>query len=230
MQKETLYAVFGLGTFGQEVCKALSEKGSKVIAVDKDQKLIDKMKDIVTQAVLLDSTDEDVLKNVGLQDVDVAVVAMGDSVDGSILTTVLLKNIGVPYIIARAISDVHAQVLQKVGATEILNIAVQQGRRLAQKILATDIVDIIPISDDHSIAEIKIPSGFVEKSLRDTELRKKYHLTLVSIKRIETTIDEMGNPRKEELILYPTPDDILKINDSLVVLGSDKDIENLKEL
>jgi len=155
---------------------------------------------------------------------------MGDSVDGSILTTVLLKNIGVPYIIARAISDVHAQVLQKVGATEILNIAVQQGRRLAQKILATDIVDIIPISDDHSIAEIKIPSGFVEKSLRDTELRKKYHLTLVSIKRIETTIDEMGNPRKEELILYPTPDDILKINDSLVVLGSDKDIENLKEL
>lgn len=121
-------------------------------------------------------------------------------------------------------------MLQKVGATEVLNIAVQQGRRLAQKILATDIVDIIPISDDHSIAEIKIPSGFVEKSLRDTELRKKYHLTLVSIKRIETTIDEMGNPRKEELILYPTPDDILKINDSLVVLGSDKDIENLKEL
>ena len=112
MEKDKLFAVFGLGIFGFEVCKVLSEKGMKVIAVDKDRKLVDKVKDMVTQAILIDSTDEDALKNADMQDVDVAVVAIGKSVDGSILTTILLKNMGVPRIIARAVSSLHEQVLR----------------------------------------------------------------------------------------------------------------------
>ncbi|RLE39907.1 TrkA family potassium uptake protein, partial [Candidatus Woesearchaeota archaeon] len=105
MEKERIFAVFGLGTFGIEVCKGLSARGAKIIAVDSSQKVTEKVKNYVTQAVLLDSTDEDALRSAGLQDVDVAVIAMGDNIDSSVLTTSLLKNMGVPRIIARAMSD-----------------------------------------------------------------------------------------------------------------------------
>lgn len=230
MEKDRLFAVFGLGTFGFEVCKVLSEKGTKVIAVDKDRKLVDKVKDMVTQAVLIDSTDEDALRNADLQDVDVAVVGIGDSIDGSILTTILLKNMGVPRIIARAVSSVHEQVLRQIGATEVINIAVAEGERLAKRIISPDMVDLMPISKNQSIAEIRTPTKFVDKTLQDIDLRKKYHINLISVKRIETAIDEVGNPLQEENVFCPKPDEELKANDILVLLGSEDDIQKLKEL
>ncbi len=229
-EKDRLFAVFGLGIFGLEICKVLSEKGSKVIAVDKDQKLIDRAKDIVAQAVLIDSTDENALRNAGLQDVDVAIVAIGESIDGSILTTILLKNLGVPNIIARAVSDVHAQVLQKIGATEVINISVEEGRRLAKRIISPEVVDMMPISKDQSITEMRIPAEFADKTLQEINLRKKYHVNLVSVKRTTTAIDEVGNPVKKEEVFSPKPDEALKANDILVVLGREDDIEKLKEL
>jgi trk system potassium uptake protein TrkA len=229
MQKDTLYAVFGLGEFGREICKVLSDRGAKIVAVDRDQKLVDRVKDMVSSAVLLDSTDEDALRNVGLHDVDVAVVAMGDSVDGSILTTVLLKNVGVPYIIARSISAVHGQVLKQVGATEVINIAVEQGKRIANKILSPDMAETIPISEDLSLAEVRIPSKFIDKSLKDIDLRKIYKVNLVSVKRVETEIDDLGNPEKKEKVFTPEPDDRLKADDRLVILGRESNIQSLKE-
>lgn len=229
MEKDKLFAVFGLGIFGFEVCKVLSEKGMKVIAVDKDRKLVDKVKDMVTQAILIDSTDEDALKNADMQDVDVAVVAIGKSVDGSILTTILLKNMGVPRIIARAVSSLHEQVLRQIGATEVVNIAVEEGQRLAKRIISPEMVDLIPLSKNHSIAEVRIPSKFVDKSLQEIDLRKKFHVTLVSVKRMETAIDEVGNPLQEEAVFCPKPDEALKASDILVLLGSENDLQKLKE-
>lgn len=229
MEKDTLYAVFGLGVFGREICKVLADKGAKVIAVDREQKNVDIVKDIVSQAILLDSTNEDALRNVGLRDVDIAVVAMGDSVDGSILTTVLLKNIGVPYIIARATSEIHEQVLKEVGATEVMNIAVEQGKRIANKILSPDLAETIPVAGDLSVAEIMIPPKFVGKSLKEIELRKKFKVNLISIKRTETRIDDLGNPEKAEVLVTPDPEDGLEANDKLVVLGRENNIQSLKE-
>lgn len=229
-EKDRLFAVFGLGTFGLEVCKVLSEKGAKVIAVDKDQKLINKVKNIVEQAVLIDSSDEEALRNANLQDVDVAIIAIGNSIDGSILTTILLKKIGVPYIVARAVSELHAEVLHQIGATEVINIAVEEGQRLAKRIISPDMVDMIPISNDQSIAELRTPASFADRSLQDIDLRKKYHVTLVSVKRYSTSIDEVGNPVREEKVFSPNPDENLKINDVLVVLGSEINIEKLRGL
>lgn len=230
MEKEKIYAIFGLGTFGLEVCRVLSDKGLKVIAVDKDEKLVSKVKDSVMQAVLLDSTDEEALRNASLQDVDMAVVAIGDNMEGNILTTILLKKIGVPYIVARAISDTHAQVLKQIGATEVINLELEQGQRVANRIIAPDIVDIIPISADQALAELRISKDFIGKTLGQLDLRKKYGVNIVSVRRTDIDIDEMGNPRRKEFVFSPKPTDVLNVNDILIVLGGTKDIDRVKEL
>ncbi|MFC1480149.1 potassium channel family protein [Candidatus Omnitrophota bacterium] len=229
MEKEKVFAVFGLGTFGLEICKVLSSKGAKVIAVDRNQKSIEKIKDVVTQAVAIDSTDEEDLLNAGLQDVDVAVISIGDNIDASILTTTLLKNIGVPYIIARAMSGIHAQVLKQIGATEVMNLEIEQGQRLANRIFAPEIMDVIHLSDDQSLAELRVPKDFIGKSLQDLDLRKKFNVNVISVKRTKTDIDKIGNPERKELVFSPKPMDILEINDILVVLGNEQDMNRLKE-
>jgi trk system potassium uptake protein TrkA len=229
MPDDKTFAVFGLGTFGFEVCRVLSEKGGKVIAVDVNSGLVEKAKEIVTQAVLIDSTDEDSLKNAPLDNVDVGIVAIGDDMQASILTTAILKNRGIPYIIARAISDIHAQVLRQVGATEILFIEIEEGRRLAIKLISPDVLDRIPISKNQTLAEVAVPVGFVKKTLGKLDLLKKLGITVISVKRISTKIDDMGNPEKEELVIQPASTTVLEDADVLVVLGKDEDINRLKE-
>jgi len=229
MDQEKVFAVFGLGTFGMEICNVLSSKGKEVIAVDRDGSLVDKVKDSVTQALLVDSTDEDALKAAGMEDVDVAVIAIGDNLEASILTTIILKNLGVPCIIARAVSAIHAQTLKQVGATELVNIEVDEGRRLANRIVSPDIMDIIPISPEQSMAELRAPRNFLGKSLKQLDLRNKFSVNVVSVKRVKTDIDELGNPKRDEMIFTPRPMDIIEANDILVVIGCDKDIEALRE-
>ena len=110
------FAVIGLGTFGYKLCEVLSDKGAKVIAIDNDAGLVDRVRAMVTQAVLVDATDQEGIGNAPLEDVDVAIVAIGDNMEASILATALLKQNAVPYVVSRAISELHQKVLQRVGA------------------------------------------------------------------------------------------------------------------
>ena len=229
MPDQKTFAVFGLGTFGFEVCRVLSEKGGQVIAIDVNPGLVQKAKEISTQAVLIDSTDEDSLKNAPLENVDVGIVAMADDMEASILTTAILKNSGIPYIISRALSDIHAQVLRQVGATEVLFIEIEEGRRLATRLISPDILDRIPISKNQTLAEIIVPEDFVNRTLQKLDFSGKFNITVVSVKRMATNIDDMGNPQKEELIIQPVPSTLLKEGDVLVVIGKDDDINRLKE-
>jgi trk system potassium uptake protein TrkA len=229
MPEEKIFAVFGLGTFGFEVCRVISEKGGKIIAVDVDQNLVEKAKDFATQAVLIDSTDEVSLRNAPLENVDVAVVAIGDDMEASILTTAILRNMGIPYIISRAISDIHAQVLKQVGATEILFIEIEEGRRLATRLISPYVLDRIPISNNQTLAEVSVPENFIGKTLLKLDLLKKLKITVISVKRKTTKIDDMGNPVREESILQPEPSTILRDDDILVIIGKDEDIKALKE-
>jgi trk system potassium uptake protein TrkA len=228
MKKEKVYAVFGLGTFGLEVCKVLSEKGGRVIAVDVNEKLIDRVKDTVTQAILIDSTDEESIRSAPLTEVDVAVVGIGDDMESSILTTAILKKIGLPYIISRAINDIHAQVLKQVGATEVLFIEIEEGRRLAQRLISPDVLDRIPISQNQTLAELVTPPQLAGRALYKIDLRKKFGVSVISIKRKKTIIDDQGSPRIEELVIQPTPTTVLEKEDILVVVGKDEDIDALK--
>ena len=151
MAKEKVFAVIGLGAFGRKLCEVITERGGKVIAIDNDASLIDKIKDTATQAILLDATDVESLTNAPFDDVDVAVVAIGNNITSSILTTALLKRIGVPYILARAITERHEQVLKQVGADEIVNIEIDEGLRIGNKLISPDVLDRIPVSQSVSV-------------------------------------------------------------------------------
>ena len=229
MAKEKVFAVIGLGSFGRKVCEIITERGGRVIAIDNDASLIERIKDTVTQAILLDATDVDSLSNAPLDGVDVAVVAIGDNIASSILTTALLKRVGVPYILARAISELHEQVLKQIGADEIVNIEIDEGLRIGSKLMSSEVLDRIPITQTVSVAEIHPPKSFIGNDLAKLDLRGKLNINVIAIIRIALSIDESGNPIRNEQVLFPGGADILEDTDVLLVVGKNEDIDSLKE-
>ena len=229
MAKERIYAVFGLGAFGYAVCKGLSEKGAKVIAVDNQEKKLNRIKDEVAQAILVDTSDQEALTNAGLNDIDVAIVAIGDNIDTSILTTTILREMGIPVVIARAVNIIHAKVLKKVGATEVIFIEVEQGARLANRLYAPYIMSFHPISKNYSIAEIVTPKKFEDKTIKELDLRKKYSINIILIQRKTVKIDYTGNQSESMQEILPTPNEVLKASDLLIIFGSEDDISKLKD-
>ena len=224
------YLVIGLGSFGQRLSEVLEEKGGKVIAVDTDADLIERVKNNVTQAVHLDSTDEERLKSLDLEDVNAAIVAIGDNLEASILTTVILKRLGLPYIIARALNDLHHQVLRQVGADEVINIEIDEGARLATKLIAPDILDRIPVSSEISVAEVRTPKEFVGKALVDLDLRKRLLINVIAVRRARYDVDEIGNPTKDERLLFPDGSEVLQEQDILLIVGRNENISTFSEL
>ncbi|HAK46812.1 MAG TPA: potassium transporter TrkA [Spirochaeta sp.] len=226
--KNSVFMVIGLGTFGMQTCLELSARGSRVIAVDNNPDLIEKIKDEVTRAVLIDSTDELNLSDLPVGDIDMAVIAIGNNIEASILTTALLKKAGVPYIIARAASELHHRVLKQVGANEILDIEKTAGRQLAEKILSPDILDSVPITMEISIAEVFLPESFNGKSVADIDLPGMMNLNISAIKREKISVDEEGNPVSSERVVFPSPDTIFDNGDIMIVIGRNDDIAKLK--
>ncbi|MEA1911379.1 MAG: TrkA family potassium uptake protein, partial [Spirochaetota bacterium] len=139
--RDKIFAVIGLGTFGAKVCEVLTQKGGKVIAIDREPELIEKVKDSVTQSILLDTTDETAMNQIPYADISIAIVAIGENIEASILTTAILKRLGVPYIVARAVTEIHNQVLRQVGADEVVNIEIEEGQRIAQRLISPEILD-----------------------------------------------------------------------------------------
>ncbi|ADK83062.1 potassium channel family protein [Sediminispirochaeta smaragdinae] len=229
MARERVFAVIGLGTFGRQVSLELSARGGKVIAVDNQPKQVEAVKDAVTQAVLVDATDEEGLSALSLEEVDVAIVAIGDAVESGILTTAILKRSGVPYIVARAISEIHAEVLRQVGADEVINLEVDEGRRIAQRLIAPHVLDRIPISSSISFAEVYVPRSFVNSTLVRLDLRKRFSINVIAIKRTTLSVDEVGNPLKNEEVIFPDSETVLLEQDVLLVVGKNEDIEAVKE-
>ncbi len=229
MAKEKVFAVIGLGTFGKKVSEVLSEKGGSVIAIDNDPDLIQSIQDTVTQAVYLDSTDEEAMGEVSFEDVDIAIIAIGDNVEASIISTAICKKIGIPYIVARAVKEIHQQVLKQVGADEIINIEIEEGQRVAQRLIAPEILDRIPISSTISVAEMYVPKEFIGKSLKELDLRKKTKVNVVSIKRTILSVDEQGNSVRSEDIVFPEPEEVLRESDMMLIVGKNTDLERLQE-
>ena len=225
---DNVFLVIGLGSFGMQTCEELYARGARVIAADNRPELIDKIKDSVTQAFLLDSTDELQLKGLPVEDVDMAIIAIGDNIEANILTTALLKQAGVPYIIARASTELHHKVLKQVGANEILDVEKDAGRQLAEKVLSPNILDSVPITMEISIAEIFLPKSFTGKSLEEIDLPGKMNLKVTAIKRENISVDEAGNPVSSERVVFPDPTTIFDSNDILIVIGRNEDIERLK--
>jgi trk system potassium uptake protein TrkA len=225
---EKIFLVIGLGTFGLQTCEELVKKGARVIAADNRPDLIEKVKDGVTQAILLDSTDEESLSTLPIEDIDMAIIAIGGNIEANILTTTLLKKAGIPYIIARATSELHHRVLSAVGANEIINIEKDAGRRLAEKIISPDVLDRVPITLEISIAEVWVPETFIGKTLEELDIPRRMSLTVSAIKRSDLSVDEEGNPIKTEKVVFPTGTTNLTAGDILLVVGKDEDIDRMR--
>lgn len=217
--------VIGLGQFGFELARSLSEKGFFVIAVDSDMTLIQQISNHVQRAVELDATDENALASLGIDQIDTAICAIGEKyLETSILATALLHQLGVPTIIARATTPLHNRILRAVGAIETINPEQEMGKRLALKLSLPGLVDMIPLSDDLAVSEITCPSQFQERSLNELKLRNTYGVTVIYLKR------HREGKREKSVLVNPKPGDILRGDDILFVVGKTKDIEALSQL
>ena len=222
------FAVIGLGRFGQKLAIALAMSGAEVIAIDRNREEIELIRDQVSLAVRLDSTDEEALKAQGVDKVDVAIIGIGqEGFESAILTVVNLRQMGVKKILARAESLVSGEVFSKVGATEVIYPEIESAQRWAYKLIAPHIGEKIDFAPGYSLARVKAPASFDGKTVMDLQLRQKYKVNLVAIKR-----DEHSNKKKAEsakIINVPMPSTVVNENDILMVAGSDADLAKLPQ-
>ncbi len=229
-EKDKIFAVIGLGVFGLKVCEVMSERGGKVIAIDKDPSLIEKVKDIATQSILLDSTDETAMNQIPYADISVAIVAIGEHIEASILTTAILKRLGIPYIVARAVTEIHHQVLRQVGADEVVNIEIEEGQRIAQRLISPEVLDRISVTENISVAEVYVPKDFLGKTLAKLNIRNKMHVNIVAILRTTLSVDEEGNPVKTDNAVFPDAAEILQESDIMLIVGKNEDLDAFRKL
>lgn len=212
------YLVVGLGRFGSSVAKALYNSGNDVLAIDKDEEVVNEIADFVTQAVTVNSTDEVSLKAMGIGNFDVAVVSIGTDVQSSIMTVLLLKELGVKYIIAKAHDDLHGKVLRKIGADRIVFAERDMGMRVAHNLVSSNILDYIELSPSYGIVETLSPKSWHGKSLNELNVRAKYGINIIALKR------------GKDVNVSPSAEEIIGINDILVVVGGTEELEKVENM
>jgi trk system potassium uptake protein TrkA len=217
------YAVIGLGRFGYSIAKTLAEHKCEVIAIDKDEDRVKKMADFVTYAVQLEAMDEKSLRSVGVSNVDIAVVSIGENLEASILVVMILKEMGIKHIIAKAVTRLHGKVLENLGVDRVVYPERDMAIRIAHTLIHPNIVEQLELSPEYSIVELPAPDIFVGKSLKDMKLRSEYGANLIAIKR---KVMEAG-VEQEKWNVNPHPTDVVHRGDLLVLVGRNVDLEKL---
>jgi len=209
------FAILGLGKFGQSVAETLHNMGHYVLVVDNCEESINHISANITHAILGDVTDEALIKSLDLKNFDAAIVAIGDNIQSSILSTLLLKEAGVKYILAKAQNELHATVLKKIGANKVILPEKDIGIRVAYSLVTPNVLDLIELSPEYSIVEMTVPENWAGKSLKDSKIRNKYGINIIAVKN--------GN----SLIVAPSADYVIKNDDTLVIIGSNSDISKI---
>jgi trk system potassium uptake protein TrkA len=222
------YVIVGLGTFGRKILHTLADHGAEVIAIDHDPEAVETVKDRASIAMTLDSTDEEAMRAAQIEDVDAAIVALGDSQEEAILTTAILKKMGVYPIIARAANSQYAHVLRLVGADQVVVIEEQVAEDIAKQLLAPGIHERVFLTSGHSLVELQAKKEFIGKSLSDLEIRRRFGVNVIAIKRIKSKVDEDGKVYEDvEINDLPGSDDVVEEGDVLVIVGAESDIQRL---
>jgi trk system potassium uptake protein TrkA len=210
------FAVIGLGRFGGSICRTLSDEGFDVLAIDENEERVNAFAMIASHAAVGDTTDEAVLKSLGIRNFDHVIVAIGDNIQASILTTLILKELGVQHITVKAQNDYHEKVLLKIGADKVVHPERDMGRRIAHNMASSSVLDYLELSDEHSIVEIVANKKIGGHTIIDLDIRKKYGLNIVAIKR------------GLEIIVSPMANEEIRVNDVLIVIGNDNDIDRFE--
>lgn len=212
------YAAIGLGNFGFYITRTLFEEGHDVIAVDKDEDRIQKIRPYCSQAILGDATLKDMIKAIGLEEMDAVVVSMGGNANAATLITLYLKELEVKRIVVKATNEDHGKILEKVGATDIIYPEKDMAVKVARSLSAPDVLDYIAMSGDYIIAEIAPIGPFVGKSLADLDLRSKYSINVIGIKELVP----------ENFVFVPPANFVIKHSDVLLVIGKREDINKIR--
>jgi trk system potassium uptake protein len=211
------FAVIGMGRFGSSVAEYLNKLGYEVLAIDENEARIQEISDRVTHAVQADSTDEDALRSLGLRNFDVVVVAIGQDVQASIMTTLILKEMNIPNIIVKATSELQGKVLAKIGADKVIFPERDMGKRVAHHLISPHILDYIELSEEHSIVEIRAGQAMAGQSLRELDIRARYNCNV------------MGIRRGDKLNIAPNADEKLQEQDILVIIGENANLNRFEK-
>lgn len=216
------FAVIGLGNFGAHVARTLYEAGKDVIAIDLNGEAVQDAAEWATQAVVADATERSTLESLGIGEVDAAIISLGDRMDIITLAALHIKEMGVPHIAVKALSEEHGRILQALGIHEVIHPEKAMAIRLANRLARTDVVDFLPLLPGYAITELKAPPEFVGKSVRDLALRNTLNVQLVGIQHKE------GEERR--LNIVPRADDVIYEDDLLILLGEDRDLDRIREI
>ncbi|MBQ3542377.1 MAG: TrkA family potassium uptake protein [Oscillospiraceae bacterium] len=212
------YIVVGLGRFGSEVARQLCLQGCEVLAMDSRNDLVQQISADVTHAVVADARDKEVLKALGVKDFDCAVVAIGGDLSASVLATMNIKELGVPYVVCKAHDDTHRRVLEKIGADRVTIPEQENAVRLARSLSSLNVLDYIELSEDYGIVEIPAPRSWHEKSLRELNVRAKLGVNILAVRR--------GG----KINVSPAADFTICDGDVMVVLGDTVALEKVQKL
>lgn len=213
---EKAYAVIGLGHFGEALAIMLAESGKEVIVADRDENKIKEMRQYTEYAFVVENLNKETLKEMGIQNCDVAIICIGEQVDISILTTMSVLELGVPRVISKALSAEQGAVLEKLGA-EVVYPERDMAVRLGKKLLSGQLIDYVALLHDVEIRQIQVPESLNGKTVEEIELRQKFHLNIIAIENICGTNTEV------------VPEDVLKKDDIIVVIGKIKNINSFEE-
>lgn len=209
------FSVIGLGSFGSNVAKTLYEMGHEVVAIDEEKSKVDDMKDAATHAVQMNAADKENLQAMGITDMDVVVVSLGPDMESSVLTTLYLKEMAVRRIVAKALTEDHAKILEAVGATEVIYPEKDMAIKTALRLSNPNILEYLPLISGLTVQEIAAPEKFIGKSLKELDLRNKYDIQVMAIKGIIP----------EKTTFMPKADFVIKDSDILIILGEEKQIK-----
>ena len=212
------YVVIGLGRFGTELSRKLCALGCEVMVIERDSELVQQISQYVTHAVVGDARDLGVLKALGVQDFDCAAVCIGDSLADSVLTTMNLKELGVPRVVCKAHDETHRQVLMKLGADQVVIPEQENATRLAKSLSSHNVLDYIELSDEYGIIDVPAPKAWVGKSLKELNVRAKLGVNIIAVKR------------QENINVSPAADYTITAEDIMVVLGNNKALNAVQKL
>lgn len=219
-ERDKQYVVLGLGVFGSTVAKTLSNHGCEVLAIDSRLQCVERIADDVTKAAVADATSKDELLALGIEEFDVAIIAMGNHLEEAVLTTMALKDMGVPYVIANAKNKQYKQILEKVGADKVVRVEKEMGVRIAKSLLRKSIVDLIELDESYCVVEIKAPAAWIGKTLQLLDVRNRYNMNVLGVKERDA----------EKLSLNLGADYVVRDGDHFLVVAETRKIEKLDYL
>lgn len=214
------FAVIGLGNFGFYAAKALFEDGNEVIAIDGDKSRVQAIDPYATEAIVMDATDKEALKTLGLEAMNGVIVSTGTYISTSTLICLYLHEIGVKRILVKALDDDHAKILKRVGATEIIHPERDMALRVSRNLSRPNVLDFIPLAEAYDLVQVDPPREFIGKSLKELNLRARHRVHIIAVKELVP----------ENFVLAPSADYVIKDSDILVMLGKSEDIRKIRAL